>query len=58
MHHSPAAPNPDHTTPHEKRETFDPHKLVGVIVVYGLAVHSGIMFLHWLAVSLLHEFGH
>jgi hypothetical protein len=39
-----------------KRKRFDPHRFVGKIVVYGLALDGGIRFLHWLSLSLINEF--
>ena len=31
-----------------RRRRFDPHKAVGVVVIYGLAAASAIRFLTWL----------
>ena len=36
---------------------IDPHAFVGQIVIYGLAADGAIRFLHWLVLSLAHEFG-
>lgn len=38
--------------PRRRRKRFDPHKAVGVIVIYGLAADSAIRFLMWLAHDL------
>ena len=46
------------SSPHKKRKRFDPHKVVGQVVVYGLAADGAVRFLHWLTLSLMHEFGH
>jgi hypothetical protein len=35
---------------------FEPHHLVGTVVLYGLALDSAVRFLHWLWLSLIHEF--
>jgi hypothetical protein len=40
-----------------KRRRFDPHRFLGKVVLYGLAFDGGVRFLHWLTLSLMHEFG-
>lgn len=35
---------------------FDPHKIVGIIVIYGLALDGAVRFLHWLCLGLVKEF--
>jgi hypothetical protein len=37
-----------------RRKRIDPHKIVGQIVIYGLAADSAIRFLEWLIHDLFH----
>ena len=41
----------------KKRTRFDPHRAVGNLVIYGLALHSAVLFVYWLGASLVHELG-
>jgi hypothetical protein len=41
--------------PRQRRKRFDPHKLVGQIVLYGLAADGGIRFVDWLVRGLIHD---
>jgi len=52
---TPTALNPDPSS--SKREPLAPDKIVGQIVIYGVALHSAIFFLHVLYTSIMHEFG-
>ncbi len=40
-----------------RRKSFDPHHAVANVVVYGLAADSAVRLLHWLVLSILHDFG-
>ena len=46
----------EYRSPQKKRKRFDPHRFVGDLVIYCLALDGAVRFLHWLATSLIHEF--
>jgi hypothetical protein len=49
-------PLPPSSSP-RRRKRFDPHRFVGKVVVYGLALDGAVRFLHWLSISIMHEMG-
>ena len=42
------------SSPRCRRKRIDPHKVVGTIVIYGLAADSAIRFCEWLFHDLFH----
>jgi hypothetical protein len=53
----PPAPPRNNPTSQKKHKRFDPHRAVGTLVIYGLALHSAVLFVYWLGASLVHELG-
>ena len=41
--------------PRKRRKRLNPHKLVGLIVLYSFAVDDAVRVLNWLIRSLIHE---
>jgi hypothetical protein len=41
--------------PKKRHKRFDPHKLIGKIVVYGLAADEGIRILIWIITGIIHD---
>jgi len=51
----PAKHGPKKSSPSKHPKQVDPHKIVGIIVIYSFAADSLIRFLNWLIHSLIIE---